>query len=128
MTMPKPMPEPDSLQPGYSNRIVLIRHAEKGHGGTTIGPGLAHGQGDDGSDRSQRPPWGPPRGGGGRGGRGGGGQGGHGGPGGPGGPGGKMPNGLSDVGKERAQWIRTVCVRDTSVPLSDPSTPSPRPC
>ncbi|RSH95637.1 hypothetical protein EHS25_000729 [Saitozyma podzolica] len=110
MTIPNPIHTPDPLQPGYFNRIVLIRHAEKGHGGTTIGPGPspAQGQGDNGSDRPQRPPWGPPRGGGGRGGRGGGGQGGHGGPGGPGGPGGKMPNGLSDVGKERAQWIRTL--------------------
>ncbi|GFZ46419.1 hypothetical protein JCM24511_04666 [Saitozyma sp. JCM 24511] len=62
------LPKPDSLQPGYSNRIVLIRHAEKCHGATTIGPSLAQG-GDDGSDRPRRGPWGPPRGGGGRGGQ-----------------------------------------------------------
>jgi hypothetical protein len=38
-----------------------------------------------------------------------------------------MPNGLSDVGKERAQWIRTVRVRDTDSITPPNSTPSPRP-
>jgi hypothetical protein len=74
---------------GYPNRIVFIRHAEKG---------CATLPGDDTcGDMPRRPggewPGHPP-------------------PGGPGGPGGKeprkFPNGLSNKGKERAEYLRTV--------------------
>ncbi|WWC70415.1 uncharacterized protein I206_104366 [Kwoniella pini CBS 10737] len=86
----------EKYEPFYSNRIILIRHAEKG-----FTPNQGKINADEGhSNLIKRktsvkngllgffPPWGgPPRG--------------------PP-PKGKFPNGLSEKGKERAQYIRTL--------------------
>ncbi|WVQ80887.1 hypothetical protein IAT38_002994 [Cryptococcus sp. DSM 104549] len=97
----------DVVKPTYTNRIIFIRHAEKGF---TPDQGMPDGVVDDKPPRGPprgwwfwpgRPPWGPP-----------------GGPGGPGGPPGrggkrKFPNGLSDKGRERAQFLRTLFGKDS---------------
>ncbi|WWC92898.1 uncharacterized protein L201_007860 [Kwoniella dendrophila CBS 6074] len=84
LTVTSSFSDPETLPP-ISNRIILIRHAEKG-----FTPDQKP-KSNDLTKRSwfERPPWGggPP-----------------GGPRGP--PGGKFPNGLSDKGRERAQFLR----------------------
>ncbi|WRT67536.1 uncharacterized protein IL334_004508 [Kwoniella shivajii] len=79
-----------SYQPSYSNRIVFIRHAEKG-----FAPDQIKKKASDGQSSLLSlfwPPWrhAPRR----------------------GGPG-RMPNGLSDKGRERAQYIRTLFGRES---------------
>ena len=107
---------------GVKNRIVLIRHGEKGYqpgqtppgrgggpgrhsDGTGSGSGRGNGRGRGRGGGSPRgPPRGPPEGP----------------PGGPprpppGGPGDgpeKFPSGLNDDGRKRAQYLRQVCVAE----------------
>ncbi|WWC61659.1 uncharacterized protein I303_104243 [Kwoniella dejecticola CBS 10117] len=89
----------EQYQPTYSNRIVLIRHAEKGFTpdqGGQVGNVIEQNKRKEGraSLFGFFPPWG-----------------GGGPPGRP--PRGKFPNGLSDKGRERAQFIRTLFGADS---------------
>ncbi|WVQ70468.1 uncharacterized protein L199_008695 [Kwoniella botswanensis] len=119
------------MKPSFSNRVILIRHAEKGFSPAVSNPNSVNSAPSDSAVSSSRggswwswlwgfpsrPPRasapldrGPPGDDRGRGppGRGGGGQGG------PRWPGrGKFPNGLSEKGKERAQYIRTYFGNDS---------------
>ncbi|WWD01792.1 hypothetical protein V866_008738 [Kwoniella sp. B9012] len=93
------------MKPSFSNRVILIRHAEKGFSPAVSDANSVDRAPSDSKASSSKKEswwswlWGFPSGGG---------------PGGPRWPGrGKFPNGLSEKGKERAQYIRTYFGNDS---------------